>query len=201
MAVTWKKLAFDADLTTHTENTTTAHGAVSAATASKHVVRDASARAKFAQAGATGDVIVADANVRAPDSTLLEGSSKATVQDHTPKAHTLDSHSASRIGRDRMEWGSAKLLLGDGVGSDPTLIDMPSGAVNYCPLDWDGGNIYEMPGWAWAATAGATIMANWKYYVPIFAGQSKLYDRIAINVTTAGAGGSKARLGIYNNKV
>lgn len=101
MAVVWKKIAFaadvsteiDGDITTHNNNTTTAHGAVSAATASKHVVRDASARAKFAQAAAAGDVIVADANVRAPNSTLLEGSSKATVQNHTPKAHTLASHS------------------------------------------------------------------------------------------------------------
>lgn len=72
---------------------TVVHGAVSAATASKIVIRDASARAKFAAPGAAGDAIIADANLRAPDSTKLEGSSKATVQDHTPKAHTLASHS------------------------------------------------------------------------------------------------------------
>ncbi len=42
----------------HTANTTTAHGAVSAATASKHVVRDASARAKFAAPGASGDALI-----------------------------------------------------------------------------------------------------------------------------------------------
>ena len=39
-----------------------------------------------------GDAIPANADLRAPDSALLEGDSKATVQDHTPKAHTLDSH-------------------------------------------------------------------------------------------------------------
>lgn len=45
-------------ITTHNNNTTTAHGAVSAATASKHVVRDASARAKFAAPGAAGDALI-----------------------------------------------------------------------------------------------------------------------------------------------
>ena len=56
MALTWKKLAFDDDLTTHTGNTTTAHGAVSAATASKIIVRDASARAKVAAPSAEDDI-------------------------------------------------------------------------------------------------------------------------------------------------
>ncbi len=46
------------DLATHEANTTTAHGAVSAATASKHVVRDASARAKFAAPAAAGDALI-----------------------------------------------------------------------------------------------------------------------------------------------
>ena len=50
--------ATDADLTTHEDNTTTAHGAVSAATASKHVVRDASARAKFAAPAGAGDALI-----------------------------------------------------------------------------------------------------------------------------------------------
>ena len=44
-------------LTTHA-NLTAAHGAVSAATASKMVVRDASARAKFAAPGAAGDPLI-----------------------------------------------------------------------------------------------------------------------------------------------
>ncbi|KKL81863.1 hypothetical protein LCGC14_1990500, partial [marine sediment metagenome] len=46
------------DISAHDANTTTAHGAVSAATASKHVVRDASARAKFAAPGASGDALI-----------------------------------------------------------------------------------------------------------------------------------------------
>lgn len=46
------------DVSAHNDNTTTAHGAVSAATASKHVVRDASARAKFAAPDAAGDVLI-----------------------------------------------------------------------------------------------------------------------------------------------
>ena len=35
----------------------------------------------------------ANAHLRAPDSTLLDGSTKAQVQDHAPQAHTLASHS------------------------------------------------------------------------------------------------------------
>ena len=46
------------DISAHAANTTTVHGAVSAATASKHVVRDASARAKFAAPGASGDALI-----------------------------------------------------------------------------------------------------------------------------------------------
>ena len=46
------------DVSAHDANTTTAHGAVSAATASKHVVRDVSARAKFAAPGAAGDALI-----------------------------------------------------------------------------------------------------------------------------------------------
>ena len=45
------------ELTTH-GNLTTAHSAVSAATASRIVVRDASARAKFAAPGAAGDALI-----------------------------------------------------------------------------------------------------------------------------------------------
>jgi len=44
--------------TTHTENTTTAHGAVSAATASKLVVRDGEGQAKFAAPAEAGDALI-----------------------------------------------------------------------------------------------------------------------------------------------
>lgn len=83
----------------------------------------------LAAAAVAGDAIVADANVRAPDSSALEGSNKATVQDHTPKAHTLASHSAGRIGKDRLQWTADKLLKGAGATSDPTEIDVPAAAL------------------------------------------------------------------------
>jgi len=51
----------------HTANTTTAHGAVSAATASKLVVRDASARAKFAAPAAAGDALIKGTRVTADE--------------------------------------------------------------------------------------------------------------------------------------
>lgn len=41
-----------------------------------------------------GDAIPADANLRAADSTLLEGDSKATVQSHAPQAHATSHKSA-----------------------------------------------------------------------------------------------------------
>lgn len=46
------------DVSAHNANTTTAHGAVSAATASKIVVRDAAARAAFAAPNAAGDALI-----------------------------------------------------------------------------------------------------------------------------------------------
>lgn len=55
------------DVGDHAANTTTAHGAVSAATASKHVVRDASARAKFAAPGASGDALIKGTRVTADE--------------------------------------------------------------------------------------------------------------------------------------
>ncbi|GAH29037.1 unnamed protein product, partial [marine sediment metagenome] len=47
----------------------------------------------LAAPAAQNDAVRADANLRAPDSSALEGSNKAAVQNHTPKAHTLGSHS------------------------------------------------------------------------------------------------------------
>jgi len=40
-----------------------------------------------------GDAIPANADLRAPDSTLLEGSTKAEVQNHTPAAHATEHKS------------------------------------------------------------------------------------------------------------
>lgn len=52
----------------------------------------------LAAPAAQNDAIRADANLRAPDSSKLEGSTKAQVQDHNPKAHTLASHSTKAHG-------------------------------------------------------------------------------------------------------
>ena len=46
---------------------------------------------------AEGDAVALDVNVRAPDSTLLEGSSKSTVQDHTPQAHLIGGHTTDTL--------------------------------------------------------------------------------------------------------
>lgn len=48
----------ESDLSDHTANTTTAHGAVVAATANKHVVRSGTGTAKFVAGAAAGDAIV-----------------------------------------------------------------------------------------------------------------------------------------------
>ena len=76
MAVTWKKLAFDADLTTHTA-LTTAHGAVSAATASKMVVRDAQGQAAFAAPAAAGDALIKGTRLTATE--MLDGAAEQVL--------------------------------------------------------------------------------------------------------------------------
>ena len=57
--------ALDADLTAHTGNTTTAHGATSEATASKLMIRDASGRAKVAAPAADDDIARKDSITKA----------------------------------------------------------------------------------------------------------------------------------------
>ena len=44
-----------------------------------------------------GDAVALDVNLRAPDSTLLEGSTKAQIQDHVPQAHLLGSHTTDTL--------------------------------------------------------------------------------------------------------
>lgn len=46
---------------------------------------------------AEGDAVALDVNVRVPDSTLLEGSTKTQVQDHTPKVHLLGAHTEDTL--------------------------------------------------------------------------------------------------------
>lgn len=63
------------DLTTHTGNTTTAHGAVSTATANKVVVRDSSGRAKFAAPAAVGDAVTYGSDKLLADTTIYVNAS------------------------------------------------------------------------------------------------------------------------------
>lgn len=44
-----------------------------------------------------GDAVRADASLRAPDSSKLEGFTKAEVQDHAPKAHLLGAHTEDTL--------------------------------------------------------------------------------------------------------
>ena len=64
-------LGESAELNTHKADTTVAHGAVSAATASKFVVRDASARAKFAAPNAAGDALIKGTRIALADMAAL----------------------------------------------------------------------------------------------------------------------------------
>jgi len=71
-------------------------------------------------------------------------------------------------------------------------------------LDAHTKNIFEIArtgeymGWG-HATANTIITANRLYAYPLFIARDLTIDRIAIDIQTAGAGGTKARLGIYNN--
>lgn len=60
-----------------------------------------------------GDAIPADVNLRSPDSTLLEGSTKAEVQNHAPQAHAA-SHKLA---------GADVILLHE--------LGLPTGAVDF----------------------------------------------------------------------
>ena len=66
----------------------------------------------------SGKLAYLDANARVQDSAKLEGSSKATVQNHTPKAHTLNSHSAANGAVDFNEQEATDMRI-DNRTSDP----------------------------------------------------------------------------------
>lgn len=55
-----------------------------------------------------------------------------------------------------------------------------------------------IPGWLAHGMTTFTLTANTRYYVPIYVASNTTYDRIGIHVSTAGAAGVVARLGIYN---
>lgn len=60
---------------------------------------------------------------KAADSNLLEGSNKATVQDHTPKAHTLNSHSAATGAVDFGKQEATTLVFQTATGAPGTPVD------------------------------------------------------------------------------
>ena len=60
---------------------------------------------------------------KAADSNLLEGSNKATVQDHTPKAHTLNSHTAATGAVDFGKQEATTLVLQTATGAPGTPVD------------------------------------------------------------------------------
>ncbi|MHA1286245.1 MAG: hypothetical protein ACTSPB_02455 [Candidatus Thorarchaeota archaeon] len=62
---------------------------------------------------AEGDAVALDVNLRAPDSTLLEGSTKAEVQNHAPQSHAT-SHKSG---------GADEILLNE--------LGDPTGDVNF----------------------------------------------------------------------
>lgn len=60
---------------------------------------------------------------KAADSNLLEGSNKAAVQDHTPKAHTLNSHTAATGAVDFGKQEATTLVFQTATGAPATPVD------------------------------------------------------------------------------
>lgn len=57
---------------------------------------------------------------------------------------------------------------------------------------------YMVPGWGFSAGSTDALTTGRILFIPIYIAETFTFDRIAIDVTVAGAGGTKARLGIYN---
>lgn len=93
----------------------------------------------------------------------------------------LTADSAQSTG---VKWAAAA-----GGSSGPVLSRMwPNAVTNFGLPGWS-----EVAGWA----AGLGASAGSIYYTPIYVDGSTAFDRICINVTTAGAASTLARLGIY----
>lgn len=121
------------DLLTHV-NATTAHGAVSAATASKLVVRDASGRAAFADPSASGDA----ATKGYTDTTLATHRNAATLD------HADDSVTAAKL---------AHSIDASGIGFKAADSDMLDGLH---VGDIATGGIFVGAIMMWAGTLGGT---------------------------------------------
>ncbi len=140
-------LATEADLTVHTD-LTTAHGAVSTATASKMVVRDASGRTKFAAPNAAGDALIKGTRVTVAelpavtDEKILKGTGGSMEEVDWPDLATHTGVAAAhhakttsfadmtdRAGVSKLGWASGKLLKGAGVTSDPVVLSSYSYSI------------------------------------------------------------------------
>tara|TARA_Y100000310_G_scaffold321748_1_gene379825 strand:+ start:226 stop:780 length:555 start_codon:yes stop_codon:yes gene_type:complete len=66
------------------------------------------------------------------------------------------------------------------------------------PFVEDVGNPqYAIPGWWHFARGNVAMVADELYYIPIYVERSITFGRLTIDVQTGGAGGTVARLGIY----
>ena len=85
----------------------------------------------------------------------------------------------------------------DGVDVSAHAADLAAHMADYLQILRIGE--YHMPGSIYRYNAGTAITANTLLTLPFFIPRPMTADRIAIFVQTAGAAGTKARLGIYNN--
>lgn len=63
------------------------------------------------------------------------------------------------------------------------------------------GTFYSIPGVTISSVSTSSIDANYVYYNPICVTSTIVLTQLAVEVTTAAAAGSKARLGIYNSSI
>jgi hypothetical protein len=130
---------------------------------------------------------------------------KATPKVHGNEVHLLESqatgdliYASSATQLSRLAIGSAgqRLVVSGGV---------PAWATDFVPgrslQSFGLGPFQHIPGW-YAHTPGstATIIANKRYFMPIYVAWTRTYTNIVIEVTTA-VTSSFIRLGIYNASV
>jgi len=117
----------------HSANTTTAHGAVSAATASKIIIRDASGRAKVAAPSATDDI-------------ALLSTVTGNVEDTPTAGHTTNAASSN----------SVAILQAD-YATDTGVVNAYAITLNPAPVAYEIGKIYKFK--AANANTGASTFA------------------------------------------